>query len=207
MSGPILYDFALDLRCYAVRLGASIMSVPVSIVDVDVVPGGQHLSASMLALNPSGELPFLVDGPLSLTQPAAILRHLAGKRAFPVSDPQAEDWTAFSSSLLTIFSRARNTALFKQPGDAEYDAIESLSAIALAMLIQVEDHMALQTLLGHDWLAGASPCLAEFLAFPAFAQSRDLGIEPEAFPALRLWSRRVRALPGFIDMPGIPDYH
>ena len=43
--------------------------------------------------------------------------------------------------------------------------------------------------------------------FPAFALSRDFGIDHDAFPALRRWARRLRRLPGFVTMPGIPDYH
>jgi hypothetical protein len=39
------------------------------------------------------------------------------------------------------------------------------------------------------------------------ALSRDFGVDHDEYPALRRWARRFRKLPGFLTMPGIPDYH
>ena len=38
------------------------------------------------------------------------------------------------------------------------------------------------------------------------ALSRDIGVDHDDFPALRAWVRRMRALPGFVTTPGVPDY-
>jgi glutathione S-transferase len=43
--------------------------------------------------------------------------------------------------------------------------------------------------------------------FPAIALSRDFGVDHDEFAALRRWMSRVRSLPGFITMPGIPAYY
>ncbi len=58
-----------------------------------------------------------------------------------------------------------------------------------------------------DWFMGDRLTLAELSLFPAIALSRDIGIDHEACPALRRWMRRVRALPGFVTMPGILDFY
>ena len=55
--------------------------------------------------------------------------------------------------------------------------------------------------------AGEAPTMADVVLFLGLAPSRDSGINHDEFPALRLWALRVRRLPGFVTMPGIPDYH
>lgn len=207
MSVPVLYDFDLDARCYAVRLGASVMQREITIRDVDVVPGAEHLSPDMLALNPKGSVPFLVDGDVTLTEPAAILRHLARGTPWEPQNPKGIDWMDFAGESLSGFNTARHAALFSQPGTSDFDDVAHGTRQAKARLRQLEDQLSLGTLRDDTFLAGGLPGIADVLAFPVFAQSRDLRIEPEAYPALRLWARRVRKLPGFIGMPGVPDYH
>lgn len=207
MSVPVLYDFALDARCYAVRLGASLMTREITIRDVDVVPGAEHLSAEMLALNPKGSVPFLVDGEVTLTEPAAILTYLAKGTPWEPLSLKGVDWLVFASEALATFNTARHAALFGQPGTSEFDDVAHGTRHAKTKLRQMEDQLSLGTLRSHTFLAGGLPGIADILAFPVFAQSRDLRIEPEAYPALRLWARSVRKLPGFIGMPGVPDYH
>jgi len=207
MGTPVLYDFAHDARCYAVRLGASLMMREITISDVDVMPGKEHLSPEMLALNPKGNVPFLVDGEVLLTEPAAILTYLAKGTPWEPQTPEGNDWMIFASEALSTFNTARHAALFSQPGTADFDGIAHGTRQAKTKLRQMEDQLSLGTLRSDTFLAGGLPGIADMLAFPVFAQSRDLRIEPEAYPALRLWARRVRKLPGFIGMPGVPDYH
>ena len=71
----------------------------------------------------------------------------------------------------------------------------------------MEDHLTARRLDGADWVVGAGPTLADIVLFPSFALSRDFGVEHEAYPASRRWARRVRTIPGFSTMPGIPDYY
>ncbi|MFN3172801.1 MAG: glutathione S-transferase family protein [Hyphomicrobiales bacterium] len=207
MGTPVLYDFALDVRCYAVRLGASLMTRALTIRDVDVMPGKEHLSPEMLALNPMGSVPVLVDHETVLTEPAAILKHLARGTPWEPQTPEGVDWMVFAGESLSGFNIARHAALFSQPGSQDFESVALGRRHAKAKLRQLDDRLSLATLRGHAFCAGGLPCIADILAFPVFAQSRDLRIEPDAFPALRLWARGIRALPGFIGMPGVPDYH
>ena len=48
--------------------------------------------------------------------------------------------------------------------------------------------------------------IADIAVFPPAMLSHDSGIGHEDYPAINLWQRRLRKLPGFIGMPGIPDY-
>ncbi len=57
------------------------------------------------------------------------------------------------------------------------------------------------------WFAGHAATIADIALFPAIALSRDIAVDHDEYPALRRWMGRVRTLPGFITMPGIPAYH
>ena len=55
----------------------------------------------------------------------------------------------------------------------------------------------------HDWLALARPTLAEMACFTYPALAHEAAIDMAPFPAVRAWLGRVRALPGYVAMPGL----
>jgi len=195
----ILYNYDLDETCYLIRLAAAVLGRELTLHNIDAFPGREHLAPPMLAINPNGSLPVLVDGDVTLTQPLGILMHLA--QGDLTLGAQMFDWLGFAFGPLAVASQARAVSMLNAPGD-----IDVLRAQARACLRIMEDHMTLQTLRGTDFFAGPAS-LADLALFPAFALSRDCNIDHDEFPALRLWARRVRKLKGFITMPGIPDYH
>jgi glutathione S-transferase len=71
----------------------------------------------------------------------------------------------------------------------------------------MDDHMTLREFDGGIWFVGLSATIADLALFPAIALSRDYGVDHEAYPALRRWIRKIRHLPGFLTMPGVPDYY
>lgn len=204
-----LYNYDLDESCYLLRLAGSCLGVEMAVHNIDMFPGREHLGPAMRALNPAGRLPVLVEGALVLTQPAAMLLHLAqshapGHALLP-ADPLARarmfDWLAFATGDLAVAHRARAVAMLNAPGDGD-----ALRIAARACLRIMDDHMTRAGFADEPFFAGPAT-LADLALFPAFALSRDYGVDHDEFPALRLWARRVRHLPGFITMPGIPDYH
>ena len=66
--------------------------------------------------------------------------------------------------------------------------------------------MVLQGFRDAAFLTGRLPTIADIAVFPAVALAVDFGCVLEEFPKLRAWTRRIRALPGFITMPGVPDH-
>jgi glutathione S-transferase len=209
MSDPVLYNYDLDEDCYRVRLTAACLGQPLSLHNIDMFPGREHLTEPMLRLNPAGRLPVLVAGDLVLTQTGAILLHLAEadpeRRLLP-SDPadraRTMDWLMFAQTAMAVAGRARAASMLSSGEDRE-----GLRAAARAGLRIMDDHMTRQGILGLGFFAGPAASLADLALFPAFALSRDFNVDHDEFPALRLWARRVRRLPGFVTMPGIPDYH
>lgn len=205
-----LYNHDLDPGCYAVRLVAACLRVPLSLHNIDMFPGREHLGPAMLALNPAGGLPVLVDGDLVLVQPLAMTLHLAeahapGSPLLP-ADAAARarmfDWLAFALRDLGVAAQAREVAMLDAPGD-----LAGLRAAARAKLRILDDHLTQASLAGQGFVAGPAPTLADLALFPGFALSRDFSLDHDEFPALGLWARRVRRIAGFVTMPGIPDYH
>jgi glutathione S-transferase len=210
MSSLVLYNYELDDSCYRVRLALSLLGLDCQTVAVDVYPGKEHLTPPFLAMNPLGRLPILKDGELVLHGTEAILTYLA--RVHDPSDrwlpPEAASfakvtqWLNFSARDLGATISARQQSLFGAPGDEAMLREASFKAIRI-----MDDHMTARGFERAEWFAAPHATVADIALFPAFALSRDFGIDHDEFPALRRWARRFRAVPGFRTMPGIPDYH
>lgn len=206
----VLHDSALDDRCYRVRLMAALIGVPLVTVAVDTFPGRAHLGEACLALNPFGGVPILTDGDIVLAGAEAILVHLAEahdpQRRFmpqaPAERARTMHWLFLAAREFDVATQARAAAVMEAPGNPA-----RLRAAARDALRLLDDHLTLQAIDAVGFVAGPQPSVADVALFPAFALSRDFGVDHDAFPALRAWSRRVRALAGFVTMPGIPDYH
>ena len=202
---PELFDHILSDRCYAVRLFASLLGAKLTRKTVDWAPSRSPASSGVLPLNPAGDIPVLVDGDLVLTDITAILLHLVSAfdlgNAWRANDAEVRRWLDFAAGPLSSISRARAVTLFSAEGDREGLMRESRATMRV-----VEDHLTDQHVRQQKFVASAQPSLADIAIFPAVALSHDAGIGHEDFPAIHLWQRRIRGLPGFISMPGIPDY-
>jgi glutathione S-transferase len=206
----VLYNYELDESCYKVRLALSLLDLKWQAVAVDVFPGKEHLSPPFLTLNPSGRLPILRDGDHVQHGTEAIIAHLA--RAHDPSGkwlpPQGAEfaavmqWLIFSAHDLGVTIAARQQSLFGASGNEP-----SLRAASSRAIRIMDDHMTARGFAKAEWFAAGHPTVADIVLFPAFALSRDFGIDHDEYPALRRWARRFRKLPGFKTMPGIPDYH
>ncbi len=205
-----LYDFELDENCYKVRLVLSVLGLSYRKIAVNMVPGREHLGPALMALNPRGGLPILTDGEIVLSEAEAIMTYLASAynngNAWLPAEPKAHGlvaaWLQFASRDLHAAFLARRLAMFDEPGDEVALGFAARRAFRL-----MEDHMTAREFDRAAWFVGDNPSLADLALFPAIALSRDFGIEHEAYPALRRWMRRVRTTPGFVTMPGIPDYY
>ncbi len=210
MSARVLYNYDLDENCYKVRMALAMLGLDHQTVAVNAFPGKEQMTPPFLAMNPLGSLPILKDGDITLFGAEAILAHLANahdpaRTWLPVESAgfaQVMQWLVFSAGELAVAVAARAQALLDAPGDEA-----ALRARARRALRVMDDHMTARGFKGSDWFATDKPTLADIALFPAFALSRDYGVDHDEYPALRRWGRRFRRLPGFLTMPGIPDYH
>jgi glutathione S-transferase len=208
-TGLQLYDYELSDGCYKVRLLLSLLGVDYRKVPLDYFPGRAHETAEFRALEPLGTLPVLVDGALVLRDAQAILAYLARRYdasgqwlpADPAAFGRTMMWLGFAGAELAPAALARLHDMLGVPADEA--AVQRAARVAFRVM---DDHMTLREFDDGAWFADAVPTIADLALFPAIALSRDAGIEHDAFPALRRWIRRIRRLPGFIAMPGIPEY-
>lgn len=187
-----LHDYVLSAECYTVRLMLALLDLPYERIAVDAYPGG-------------ADCPVLIDGDEVQRDPGLILTFLArahGPQWLPPHDAQEiAGWLAFTATRLSALAAARRVAVFGSDGDPE--ALNAKGRDALRLL---EDALTERGLMGRDWLVGAGPTIADIAVFPHAMLSHDSGIGHEDYPAINLWQRRVRRLPRFVGMPGIPDY-
>jgi glutathione S-transferase len=204
-----LYDYILSPSCYKVRLMASLTGVKLEIRPVDFHPGMEHRGAELTALNPGGSIPILEDGNLVLTESSAMLAYIAAKAApdwlgSGAADETAriQQWLSFSHRLTANLGGARLHEMLLRPGD-----IGKLQSQGIAALRELEAGLFEQKLRGFRFLASDRPSIADIACFPYVALAPDGGISLDSYPTIRLWSRALRSLDGFIEMPGIHRLH
>lgn len=204
-----LYDYILSPSCYKVRLMAALAGVTLDLRPVDFHPGLEHRGPDLLALNPAGSIPILEDGEVILTESSAMLVYLAARAApewlagdRPLETARVQQWLSFSGRLTASLGGARLHEMLLRPGD-----IDRLQAQGVAALRELEAGLVEQGFRGMRFLAADRPTVADIACFPYVALAPDGGVSLDAYPAIRLWSRALRALDGFIEMPGIHRLH
>lgn len=205
----VLHDWELSADAYRARLLLGLLGLDYAKVPVDVIPGGETESPAFRKISPSGTLPVLVDGDVVLSEIAAILVHLAETRDVACTWLPCDrarraaclQWLAFALGPLRASDAARDTAMFEHGGP--WREPEVMAHRALRVL---EGRLIRQALQGEPFLVEGGPTLADVAAFPAVALAVDWGETLTAFPKARLWTRTVRALPGFVTTPGVPEF-
>ena len=205
----ILYDYILSPDCYKVRLLAALTGAPTTLRAVDFHPGGEHRSPAFLAMNPAGTIPAMQDDGLTLTDSSAILTYVAARSGpawlgddTPAMRARVTQWLAFAQRLSASIGKARTHDMLQKPAD-----IVACRKAGVAALREIEAALTEYALRGEAFLAGGRPTLADIACFPHSMLAPDGGISTDPYPAIRLWTRRIRALPGFIEMPGIHRLH
>ena len=195
-----LYDLELSGNCYKVRLFAGLAGIPLDIEAVDFL-GGAHKRPPLIDLNPWGELPVLQDGDLALRDSQAILVYLAARYA-------DERWLPRDSAgmaqvvqwLSTAANEVQNGPAAARLVDKFGSAIDKADTLrrSARILPLIEAHLAKR-----DWLALDRPTIADCAVFPYVALAPEGGVSLADYPAIRAWIGRVKALPGFVAMPGV----
>lgn len=204
-----LYDYILSPSCYKVRLLAALTGTALTIRAVDFHPGKEHLGWELLTLNPAGSIPILEDGDLVLTESSAMLAYIAAKAApewlgheTPNSCARVQQWLSFSQRLTASLGGARLVEMLLRPGD-----LAALQAAGKLALRELEAALFEQRLRGQAFLVSDRPTIADIACFPYVALAPDGSVSLDDYPSIRLWLRAIRALDGFIEMPGIHRLH
>jgi glutathione S-transferase len=195
-----LYDLTLSGNCYKVRLFAALAGIPVDIVPVDFL-AGEHKRPPLSELNPWGEIPILVDGEVVLRDSQAILVYLARRyagEAWLPNDPAAmAEVVQWLSTAANEVQNGPGAARLVDKFGYALDKADTLRRAA-RILPLIDARLA-----DHDWLALDRPTIADCAVLPYVALAPEGGVSLSDFPHIRAWIGRVKALPGFVPMPGV----
>jgi glutathione S-transferase len=170
-------------------------------VNVDFV-NKEHRTEKYLKLNPFGSIPIFEDDGVLLRDSAAMLVYLAKKYDkknywYPddaVSMAHIQEWLATGGSDIMNSAAARLVKILNYPLD-----LESLQTKAKATFKIMDAHLA-----NREFLAVDHPTIADIACFPYTAMAGEGGIDLAPYPNILRWIDRMKRVPGFIPMPGIP---
>ena len=171
--------------------------------DIDVYQGAGQ-APTYLALNPSGKVPFLVDGDLRLSESNAILLYLAeahgGGRLLGADAAgratihswmfwEAAHWQPALTELLTPVVAH---ALFPDRMPAPNEAPDWSGERVAPVLAQLERQLA-----ASEWVAGDECSVADF-SLAGMTTYFGVGAFPrDAHPGIASWLDRLAALPAW----------
>jgi glutathione S-transferase len=196
-----LYDFELSGSCYKIRLLLNILDLPYQKVNVDFV-NKEHRTEKYLKLNPFGSIPIFEEDGFVLRDSAAMLVYLAKKYDkknywYPddaASQARIQEWMATGGSDVMNSAAARLVKILNYPLD-----LESLQTKAKATFKIMDAHLS-----DRAFVALEHPTIADIACFPYTAMAGEGGIDLAPYPNILRWIDRMKRVPGFIPMPGIP---
>jgi len=195
-----LYQFQLSGNSHKIRLMLSLLGLSYETIDVSGAQREQK-SPAFLSMNPFGQVPVLVHDDLVVRDSQAILAYLGqtfGSGTWWPRNP------ILISEVIAWFSIAANEVAhgsnllrlhFRFGRDIDVAAAQTVSQQLL--------HVLDQKLSSHDWLVGGHATVADVAMYPYIALAPEALINLQAYPAIRRWLKRIQALPGYLDMPGM----
>ncbi|MBL8340836.1 MAG: glutathione S-transferase family protein [Rubrivivax sp.] len=174
---------------------------PLRMRQVDVL-AGETRGAAFLAVNPRGQVPYLVtDGGVGLGESNAIAWFLAeGSPLMPataLARAQAVQWMIFEQTALEPnISPARFfTHILPGERDRRADDIKRWQEAGHTGLAQLERHLA-----SHAFVAGNAYSVADIAVYGYTHLAGEGGFDLQGYPAMRGWMHRVAAQPGYADV-------
>lgn len=195
-----LYDMTLSGNCHKIRLLLSFLALPHQVLPVDL-RGGEQRSPEYLQRNPFGQVPVLDDDGLIIRDSQAILVYLAKRYG-------GETWwpdDAYHLAQIAAWLSTAANEIFHGPALLRVHhkfgrAIDTTRAQETAdkVLGIIDRHLE-----SNDWLAGGTVSIADLAVYPYLALAPEGGIAIGAYPNIVQWFQRLRALPGYVSMPGM----
>jgi GST-like protein len=154
----------------------------------------------LLAINPEGTIPTLVDlhaaagKPLNLRQSAAIILYLAEKSGafLPPSPPErtiALEWLMFAMTDIV----GANTAMYQVMTEFPQGTPQVSDFFRQQMIRFLE--VCDRRLSGSDYLCGREYTVADIALYPVFVSRRTIIDESPGLASLKRWGSRISARP------------
>jgi glutathione S-transferase len=196
-----LYNADLSPNCLRVRAAIFELGLVVELVDVDL--RATPKPAALLAVNPSGKVPVLVDDDgFTLFESRAINTYLASKRPerdlYP-ADPKrraiVDQWSYWQALQL---GPAMQLIGFQRIFKPKFGMGPTDEAVVQEKLAEVDRYLPIleRGLEGRDWLADTLS-LADFAVAASFGFRKLAQISLKNAPKVESWIERVEALPAW----------
>jgi glutathione S-transferase len=202
---PTLYSDQSSTNCYKVRLLASHLELPLTLVDVDILQG-QSRTPDFLSLNPNGEVPVLELGDgRRLAESNAMLLFLADGTPLLPDDAYRRarvlQWMFFEQSAheSTIASARFWLSAVKGGRELKRDLIDDWMERGYRALGVMDRHLA-----GHAFFVDGALGVADLALYAATHVAHEGEFDLAPFPAVRRWLGRIAALPRHVDMAWRP---
>lgn len=193
-----LYTHYLSGNSYKVQLFLSLLGLEYQLTSVDLM-SGEHRQPDFLELNPLGQVPVLVDGPIIIRDAQAILtylaRHYANESWLPLEAEamgRVMQWLFLSASEIHVGLEALR--LYHLLGISEINAEQAVQK-AKDILQIIDRHLK-----GRLWLELERPTIADLACYPYIYLAPDAQIELSFYRNICAWMEQVQDLPGYIAM-------
>lgn len=206
-----LFNFFNSSASYRVRIALSLKGLAYEHVGVNIRAGAQHRD-DFLSLNPSGQVPVLVDGPTRLSQSLAIIDHLDRVHPEPPLVPAggpARGRVLEIAQLIACDIHPLNNLRVLQYLTGELGLSEAQKNAWYAHWIGVGFDALESMLPDHDgWCVGDGPTLADCCLVPQLANAERMKLDLSAWPRIRRIAAFARRHPAFesADPRRQPDY-
>ncbi|MBT5231918.1 MAG: glutathione S-transferase [Methylococcales bacterium] len=198
MNNITLYRHALSGHAHRVENFLSILNIPTTLVDVDLM-GGEHLQPAFQQKNHFTEVPVIEDGDITLSDSNAILVYLATKyddsRTWLPTNPNeaAEIQRFLSIAAGPIAFGVAKARLINVFGIDEDPA----AAIEIAHSILASLNAFLQ---GRQWFVTEHPTIADITLYSYIAHAPEGNVSLSDYSNITRWLSDVENIKNFIPM-------
>jgi len=182
---------------------ARYLKAPVEFIYLDLQKG-EHKSPAMLAINPNGKVPTLVDGARVVWEADAIICYLSQKMGADLwpQDPRGQvDIIAWFSWNAQHFGRAGGSLYFEHIIKKRFNiGAPDPQEVAMALsdfrrfAAVLNDHLK-----GREWILGDALSVADFSTGVILPYAKDAQMPLDEFPEVRRWHDQLNALDGWRD--------
>lgn len=203
------------LYCFGESGNAYKAALTMQLAEMDWAPrfvdffNGETRTPAFRALNPMGEVPVLVDGPVTLSQSAVIQDHVTsrtGRLGGRSSEERREvlRWLFWDNHKLSAQAGTTRFYMnFLPEAKRSADVIDFLQGRLKAAYATLETHLA-----GRNWIVGDGPTIADIACCGYLYYPEPFGFDRADWPTIGLWLDRIAGLPGWQHpydlMPGSP---
>ncbi|HEX7435145.1 MAG TPA: glutathione S-transferase family protein [Caldimonas sp.] len=206
-----LYSSPISSNARKVRLAASMLGIPLELVNIDLGKGAQR-TPEFLAINPMGRVPVLEDGDFVLTESAAIMAYLADAKPdsplYPRDLKQRANvnrWLFWGAShwgpAFAALAFEKWIKKFMQLGEPDLVQVKRQEDALRGLATVLDAHLA-----SREWVCGPTITIADLAIAASLGAAERVQFRVADFVAMEVWFEKVKALEAWksTEPPSLP---